>query len=222
MSSESAAPAPPPTTLAPAPPGGRISRAIYRLLSVFHRWAESGWGGRAVATWAYLQASVVPGPTDAVIFPLALADPRRAFRLAALAVTGSVLGGLTAYVIGMGVVGGWTGGLLELAGISPAAAIESHRELFERRGWLLVLLSTLSPLSSKLVCIAAGAFGLPLWHFIPALTAGRAIRNFAIATVLRLAGPALLEKLAKRAGVPDRGASLIETQRDRGVKSREL
>ncbi len=204
MSSETAARTSPPATVAPAPRGGRISRAIYRLLGFFHRAAESGWGGRAVAAWAYLQASVVPGPTDAVIFPLALADPRRAFRLATFAVVGAVLGGLTAYAIGVGFVAGWGAGFLEMLGISPAAALEANRALFERRGWILVLLSTVSPLSSKLVCIAAGAFGLPLWHFLPALAAGRAIRNYTIATVLRLAGPTLLARLARRAGISDR------------------
>ena len=54
-------------------PGGPISRLLYRMLAMFHRWAESGWGGAAVGSWGYLQASVMPGPLSGI----AIASPRR-------------------------------------------------------------------------------------------------------------------------------------------------
>jgi len=187
-----------PETATPPAGGGRIARALYGVLDVFHRWAESGWGGSAVGSWGLLQASVIPGPTDAVLVPLGLADPRRAFRLALFAIAGSVIGGVVAYAMGSGAFGNVAPRMLEMLGMTPQA-VEASRGLFERQGWLLVLASTISPLSSKMICLAAGAFGLPFWQFFVALSVGRTARNLTIAAILRLAGPALLRRLERRA-----------------------
>lgn len=173
---------------------GRVARTLYALLSIFYRWAESGWGGSAVAAWGVLQGSVVPGPTEAVLVPLGLADPRRVYRLAMFAIAGSVAGGVAAYTIGAGGAGNLAPRILEFAGVAPES-IATTRGLFERHGWLLVLTSTVSPLSAKVVCLAAGAFGLPFWQFLPALVVGRTVRNLVVATVVRAAGPALQRRL---------------------------
>ena len=81
-------------------PGGRVRRALVALVARLHRWAESGHAGSAVCTWNALQGSVVPGPSEALFLPLGLADPRRAFVLAAWAALGATAGGLVAYAIG--------------------------------------------------------------------------------------------------------------------------
>lgn len=192
--------APTPATRTRAP-GGLVARLLYRLLARFHRWAESGWGGAAVGGWGFLQASVVPGPTDTVLIPLGLADPGRVFRLAAWATAGATLGGLTAYAIGAFAFDEVGRPLLALVGVSEERLTRSAG-YFARRGWLLVLLSTVSPLSSKAVCLAAGAFGVPVWQFLPALFVGRLGRFVTIAAVLRFAGPRLLDAVARRVGMP--------------------
>ncbi len=189
---------------------GRVARALYSLLRVFYRWAESGWGGSAVAGWGFLQAALVPGPTDAVLVPLGLSDPRRAYRLAAFAVLGSVLGGVVAYAVGSGALGNFAPWLLETMGMTPAA-IEVSRGVFESRGWLLVLASTVSPLSAKMVSIAAGAFGLPFWQFLLAIVAGRTVRNVVLAAILRRAGPALQRRLNRSLNFSVPGAAVAGT-----------
>ena len=70
--------------------------------------------------------------------------------------------------------------------------------MFARHGWLLVFWSTVSPLSTKLTCIAAGAFGLPFIEFIPALVVGRVIRFAVLTVLLRFAGERLLARLVRR------------------------
>jgi membrane protein YqaA with SNARE-associated domain len=182
------------------PRGGPIARAVYRLLAVCHRWAESGWGGAAVGGWGLLQGSLVPGPTDAVLIPLGLADPGRVFRLALWATLGATLGGLVAYGIGALAFDELGRPLLHLLGVRERL-VTASQATFERRGWLLVLASTVSPLPAKVVCLGAGAFGVPVWQFLPALVAGRLTRNATIAAVIRFAGPSLLDALARRAGV---------------------
>lgn len=177
---------------------------LSRLIAALHRWAESGWSGAATATWEVLQSSVVPGPSGVVFAPLSLADPPRAPRLAAWALAGSVVGGCIGYLIGLHAFDDLGRTLLGALGVSDAR-IASSEALFDRYGWLLVFGSTVSPLSTKLACIAAGAFGLPFVQFAPALIVGRALRFGVLVLLLRYAGERIEERLAKRTsrGAPE-------------------
>src|SRR5687767_6767679 len=126
-------------------PGNRIKRTIIHLYAALHRWGESGWSGSAVGGWGVLQGSVVPGPSDALLIPLGLADPRRALVLAAWATAGATVGGLIAYAIGAQLLGGIDNSVVGWLGISPEGW-ELRRAQFENRGWIIVALSTISPL----------------------------------------------------------------------------
>ena len=168
-----------------------------RLIAALHRWAESGWAGAATATWELLQSSVVPGPSGIVFAPLAVADPPRAPRLAVWGIAGAVVGGCIAYLIGAHAFDEVGRTILSTLGVSDAR-IASSEALFERHGWLLVFASTISPLSTKLTCIAAGAFGLPFTHFLPALIIGRALRFGVLVLLLRYAGERLMARLSGR------------------------
>ena len=166
---------------------------LSRIIAALHRWAESGWAGAATATWELMQGSVMPGPSGSVFAPLALADPPRAPRLALWATAGAVIGGCIAYLIGARAFDEVGRPVLSLLGVSQAT-LESTKSMFGRHGLLIVFASTISPLSTKLMCIAAGAFDVPFATFLPALAVGRAIRFAALTLILRFAG----EKLAKR------------------------
>jgi len=182
-------------------PVRRLRRWFVHLLAVFHRWAESGWAGSAVGSWALLQGSVVPGPSDALLVPLGLSDPQRAFRLAAWAVAGATLGGFLAYAIGLFAFDDVGRPLLHFAGVSQGM-LEKSRGMFERRGWMLVALSAVSPLPTKAVCLAAGSFGVPPWQFAAGLLGGRAVRFLAVAAVIRFAGERITTRLERKFGRP--------------------
>lgn len=139
----------------------------------------------------------MPGPSGVVFAPLALADPPRAPRLAVWATVGAIAGGCIAYLIGVHAFDEVGRTVLAMLGVSDAR-IASSEAMFERHGWKLVFLSTVSPLSTKLACIAAGAFGLPLAHFLPALVVGRALRFTVLTVVLRYAGERLAARLSIR------------------------
>jgi membrane protein YqaA with SNARE-associated domain len=182
-----------------AGPLGWLRRRLVSLLTVFHRWAESGWAGAAVGSWALLQGSVVPGPSDALLVPLGLSDPHKAFRLAVWAVLGASIGGLIAYAIGALAFDQVARPALDLMGVSEATLIKSAG-LFERRGWMLVALSAISPLSTKAICMAAGSFGVPPLPFVAGLVGGRAARFLGIAAVIRFAGKRLTARLERKLG----------------------
>jgi membrane protein YqaA with SNARE-associated domain len=171
-----------------------------RLLAVYsrlHAWAEAGWSGTAVGTWGALQGSVVPGPSDALLVPLGLADPRRALYFAGCATVGATIGGLVAYVIGAELFDTVGRPLAGYFGIG-AARIESSRALFDRRAWLVIAVSALTPIPTKITCIFAGAFGVPLGEFTLALVGGRALRFSVEGAVIMVAGERLRAVIERR------------------------
>lgn len=175
----------------------RFPAVLTRIIAALHRWAESGWAGSATATWEFFQSSVVPGPSGAVFAPLAVADPPRAPRLALWATVGAVVGGCIAFLIGARAFEGLAQPVFSALGIS-ASKLSASEALFERHGWMLVFVSTISPLSTKITSIAAGAFGLPFVQFLPALFVGRAVRFAALTVILRFAGERLESRLRRR------------------------
>ena len=148
--------------------GNRVRRFFLNLLDRLHEWAEAGWAPHATMAWGTMQGSIVPGPSDALIVPLGIADPRVVFRLAIFATAGATLGGVIAWLIGAHAFEELGRPILHLLGIGDAMIMRSEG-LFDRRGWLIVLLATVTPIPSKLVCIAAGAFGVPFLPFVLAL-----------------------------------------------------
>jgi membrane protein YqaA with SNARE-associated domain len=150
-----------------------------------------------VGSWAVLQGSVVPGPSEALLVPLGLADPPRVLPLAAWASVGATIGGVAAYALGAVALESAALPVARLLGVS-AADFEARRTLFEQRGWMVVLFSTLSPLPTKLVCMAAGAFGVPPGPFTLALGLGRAARFTAVSLLIRFAGERFTGWLERR------------------------
>lgn len=177
-------------TLPPPPPAAPLAglrgRAC-RILAALHRWAESGWSGPATAGWTFAQGSAMPGPADALLIPFGLADPRRVYRLALWALAGSTLGGIVAYTAGAYAFQEIVAPVLGVFGIDPSE-LATLKTLFAKHGWMLVVISSVSPFPSKLVSVSAGAFGIPFPVFAMALGAGRAVRFFTIAVLIHFAG----------------------------------
>ena len=175
-----------------------LRAGLSRTYLTIHAWAETGWATSAIGTWAFLQASVVPGPVEAFFIPLALADRKRVWRFASAAILGSSLGALLAFGIGyfaFDTIGTRIIGLLGFDGSDVARS----RALFAAHGWMLVFVSTVTPISLKLSSIAAGAFGVPFPHFAAAVFTGRALRFLATGAVVYYAGERLSRYVARSA-----------------------
>jgi membrane protein YqaA with SNARE-associated domain len=202
-----------------ARPGERVSRGAVRALAALHRLAEAGWAATAVGGWAFLQASVIPGPVDAVLVPLGLADPRRAWRFAWSALAGATLGGLVAYAIGTLAFESIGRVLLGWLGVSRLE-VENFRALFKEKGLWLVLVSTVTPLSGKLVAIAAGAFGVPMLPFLATIVLGRGVRFGVVGAVVRYFGDRVERYIERRYGKTLDELSL-ERSRANAIATRE-
>jgi membrane protein YqaA with SNARE-associated domain len=148
---------------------------------------------------AFAEASVFPIPPDALLIPMALAQPGRAFRFAFIATLGSVLGGALGYGIGLLLLAKLAAPIIEF--YHYQAAFLAFQQKFAKYGVWVILIKGLTPIPYKIVTIAAGAaaFNFPL--FIGASIITRGARFFLLAVLLRQFGPPVRVFIEKRLGL---------------------
>lgn len=170
--------------------------SLSALWAAVERFAHARGAVPGTFLWNLSQGSVVPGPSELLMVPLAIADPPRTTVLAMAAWTGSVIGGCVAYGLGALAFEPVAKPVLMILGVNDAM-IAQVTELMAAYGWLFIMGSTLTPISAKVIMITAGATGLPFPGFVVALAAGRLLRLTIIVALLRAsAGP--LHRLRER------------------------
>lgn len=150
------------------------------------RLAASPQAERALAAVAFLESSVFPIPPDAMIVPMVLARPERAWRIAAVATVASVLGGLLGYAIGYFLyetLGRW---IIEFYGLTEKA--HQFKLAYAEWGLWIVLVAGLTPIPYKVITIASGLAAYDIVLFTLASIASRGPRFFLVAILMRLFG----------------------------------
>jgi membrane protein YqaA with SNARE-associated domain len=151
---------------------------------------------RALAVVSFLESSIFPIPPDAMLVPMVLAQPRRAWRLALIATAASVLGGLAGYAIGFFLfetLGEW---IIRLYGMGER--FEEFRRTWNEWGVWIILVKGLTPIPYKLVTIASGLAGFNLGIFILASIVTRGARFFLVAALLRYFGSPIRDFIEQR------------------------
>jgi membrane protein YqaA with SNARE-associated domain len=145
---------------------------------------------------AFAESSFFPVPPDALLIPMALAEPRRAWRYAAICTASSVAGGALGYLIGYELFAQVALPLLRFYGYGPR--FEAFKQLYAEYGLWVILIKGLTPIPYKIVTIASGAvrFDFPL--FMAASLVTRGARFFLIAALLRRYGDAVRGFIERR------------------------
>ncbi len=155
-----------------------------------HRYAE-----RWLAGISFMESSFFPIPPDTILAPMCIAKPEHSFRYALICTIASVLGALLGYVIGSFLFDTIGIAILDFYGLGEK--FDSFSEQFNAQGWIIVLLAGFTPLPFKVITIAAGATGMPLYVLIPAAIIARAARFFLVALLLWKFGPPMKEWIEK-------------------------
>ncbi|MEM6307900.1 MAG: YqaA family protein [Pseudomonadota bacterium] len=148
---------------------------------------------------AFAESSVFPIPPDVLLIPMILARPHRAFWIATVCLTGSVLGGIAGYGIGMFAFD--TIGQPILTALGKEAYFDQFAQRYNDWGIWVVLTAGVTPFPYKVITIMSGATALPLWVFIATSIVARAIRFFALAALLYYFGPSIRDFIEKRLGL---------------------
>jgi membrane protein YqaA with SNARE-associated domain len=159
------------------------------LRDLYHRTlalAASPRAGWWLAGVAFAEASFFPIPPDALLIPMALARPERAWRFALICLIGSVSGGALGYLIGYALFDQLAKPVLQVYGYG--AKFAAFQAMYAEWGLWLILIKGLTPIPYKIVTIASGAAKFNFWVFMAASAVTRGARFFIVATLLHFWG----------------------------------
>jgi len=160
--------------------------------------------GKPHAAWilsvvSFAESSFFPIPPDAMLIPMTLARPDKAWFFATICTATSVAGGLLGYFIGAALydtVGQW---LIHLYGYGDK--VEAFRLAYAQYGALIILLKGLTPIPYKIVTITSGFAGFNLGLFVVMSVITRGMRFFLEAFLLNRYGARARGIIEKRLGM---------------------
>ena len=145
---------------------------------------------------SFAESSFFPIPPDALLVPMAVARPDRAWLFAAICTVASVLGGCLGYLIGAEFFDQLAMPVLRF--YHADSALGNFRDWYGRWGLAVILVKGLTPIPYKLVTIASGAAHFNFGVFILASAATRGARFFLEAGLLRRYGGHVREFVLQR------------------------
>ena len=169
-----------------------LRRLYDRVLAL----AGSPRAGLWLAVVSFVESSFFPVPPDALLIPMVLARPDRAWRLAFVCTVASVAGGALGYLIGYALFNVLAEPILRLYHYQDAFA--AFQAKYAEWGLWVILIKGLTPIPYKIVTIASGAARFNFGIFMLASAATRGVRFFAVAGLLRTWGEPVRAFIEKR------------------------
>ena len=144
------------------------------------------WGLAAVA---FAESSFFPIPPDVLLVAMVLAARTKAWRLAAICTSASVLGGYFGYYVGLTLFGTIGEPVIAFYGMEQAFTI--FTEKYNELGAWIVFTFGITPFPFKVVTIASGVTQLDPVVFGLASIASRGLRFFIVAALIWYFGPSV-------------------------------
>jgi membrane protein YqaA with SNARE-associated domain len=148
---------------------------------------------------SFVESSFFPVPPDAMLVPMALARPDKAWFYATVCTITSVAGGVLGYLIGAWLydsVGLW---LIALYGYGDK--VDAFRAAYAEWGGWIILIKGLTPIPYKIVTIASGFAGYNLLLFVLLSIVARGMRFYLVAFLLNRYGVQARAILEERLGL---------------------
>ena len=182
----------------PPVPRWHLHRRLYDW--VLH-WADTPYGGPALAVFSFAESSFFPVPPDVLLAPLVLGNRKKWVLYALCCSVASIFGGMLGYTIGYTVwsqvdqaVFAW-----HLPGINEANFAKATH-WYEMYNFWIVFVAGFTPLPYKVITISAGMFFKdsgwpPFLMFLIASTVSRSARFFLVAGLMGRFGPTIAPKI---------------------------
>lgn len=155
-------------------------------------WARHRNAPTLLTILSFAEAVFFPVMPEVMLAPMALAQPRRAFRFATLSLAGSMVGAVVGYLLGhyafelvkpLFASLGW----LERIDVQ----VEYLRGIAEQSPWKafwILVLAGFTPIPLKIFTWASGIVGVPMLPFMASMLVGRGKRVYLVALAIRLGG----------------------------------
>jgi Predicted membrane protein len=155
-------------------------------------WARHRNAPALLTILSFAEAVFFPVMPEVMLAPMALSQPRRAFRFASLSLAGSMVGAVVGYLLGhyafelvkpLFASLGW----LERIDVQ----VEYLRGIAEQSPWKafwILVLAGFTPIPLKIFTWASGIVGVPMLPFLTSMLVGRGKRVYLVALAIRLGG----------------------------------
>ena len=163
------------------------------------RKAESPYALVFLAMVAFAESSFFPIPQEALMVPMIIAAPHRAWLIAGVTTLASVAGAALGYYIGYAFYD--TAGLQLLEFYGKADRYDEFRAIYDEHGSWAVAIGAITPFPYKVTTIVSGLLQMDFAAFIGVSLLGRGLRFFLIAALLWKFGPVVREFIEKRLGL---------------------
>ena len=156
-----------------------------RLYSRVMQWVRHPHARWYLAGLSFAESSFFPIPPDVMLAPMALAQPKKALRLALLTTVASVLGGILGYLIGM-----YSYELIQpwIDRMGYQHKFDMVEQWFGEWGFVAIFIAGFSPIPYKVFTISAGLLSMSFLPFVVASVIGRGARFFLVASLMRWGG----------------------------------
>ena len=126
----------------------------------------------------YIEAIIFPIPQEVFMVPMMLSEQAKVFRIVFFSILGSIIGGLTAYYLGL---------LFFDSLVLPIINFYNYSESFlyfknqiNEYGFIYVFIGGFTPLPFKIITLSSGALNIPILNFLLAAILSRSIRFYMI------------------------------------------
>lgn len=173
----------------------RLRHWAHDLAAWMEAFASHPNGAWVLFSLAFAESSFFPLPPDALLIPLCLANPEKAFWFAGVCSVGSVLGGIFGYGIG------YWGGRPVLKRFFSPEKISRVEQYYDRYNAWATAIAGLTPIPYKIFTISGGAFGVGFKVFVLASIFSRTLRFFAVAAAIYWLGETARDLIERYFGV---------------------
>jgi membrane protein YqaA with SNARE-associated domain len=144
----------------------------------------------------YVEAIIFPLPQEVFMVPMMLSERSKVFRIAFYSFIGSILGGITAYYLGL---------LFFDSIVNPIINFYdySHHFLFFKDqinefGFIYVFIGGFTPLPFKIITLTSGALSIPFWNFLIAAILSRGLRFYLVGFLVWKYGEKVINTVDKK------------------------
>ena len=144
----------------------------------------------------YVEAIIFPLPQEIFMVPMMLSERSKVFKIAFYSFIGSILGGITAYYLGL---------LFFDSVVNPIINFYdySHHFLFFKDqinefGFIYVFIGGFTPLPFKIITLTSGALSIPFWNFLIAAILSRGLRFYLVGFLVWKYGEKVINTVDKK------------------------
>lgn len=156
-----------------------------------------GWSRHRHAVWylailSFFEAIIFPIMPEVMLAPMCVAEPKRAFRFAAISLFASMLGAVVGYELGHYAYESMKPVFAAIGMLAPIeSGIRTVQAKMAESPWAIfsfLVLGGFMPIPMKVFTWASGIVGVPMLQYLLSMAIGRGKRVFLLALAIRLGG----------------------------------